>query len=155
MRGRNTAITANISHSGMSNSLSPTPNLHIRAYCPREKIVRILQSVDVQRNCVYLPKAFMLPCGSSVFGSSVINSSPRYSRAASLDHSSDALLAPGTKWSQEPTDNLPAAWASCTNDADIVAANVVAADALMDRRRQNDLIFTGHTPILFEERQAI
>ena len=49
-------------------------------------------------------------------------------------------MAPGTQWSQNPTDSLPAACAVRTNGAAIMVADA-AADAATNRRRVNTFLF--------------
>src|ERR1044072_9930327 len=54
--------------------------------------------------------------------------------AHSLTRSVEALLAPGTQWSQKPIDSLPAAWAPRTYGAVTRAADDSAVAAMNCRR---------------------
>src|SRR5947207_11874706 len=67
--------------------------------------------------------------------------------AHSLTSVSEALLAPGTQWSQKPIESLPAACAVRTNGAAIIVADA-AADVATKRRRVILAFFMGLSPVV-------
>src|SRR5262245_29299426 len=88
-----------------------------------------------------------LACASAAMVSSALLAVKRsiwtstFSFAAhSWINASQVLLASGTKWSQKPTESLPAACAVLTNGATIIVVDA-AADVAMNRRRVNILVF--------------
>src|SRR5438477_10204937 len=54
--------------------------------------------------------------------------------AQSLTSALIASLAPGTQWSQNPIESLPAAWAPRTNGAEIIVADAAAVRVVNCRR---------------------
>src|SRR5262249_1218389 len=65
--------------------------------------------------------------------------------AHSSINASQVLLAFGTKWSQKPTESLPAACAVLTNGAAIIVVDA-ATDVAMNRRRVKVFLFIVVAP---------
>src|SRR5262249_23751056 len=65
--------------------------------------------------------------------------------AYSSINASQVLLAFGTKWSQKPTESLPAACAVLTNGAAIIVVDA-ATDVAMNRRRVKVFLFIVVAP---------
>src|ERR1700730_9345846 len=85
----------------------------------------------------------LLPCE----GMKAIWTSTFSFAAPSLASGLVGSLAPGTQWSQNPIDTLPAACAERTNGAATTAADA-ADDVATKRRRGSDVVFIACPPVL-------